>query len=72
MKNLPKFYLLACLLFLDFAVFAQPGDEEDGGNLEGGDPLPGAPINSKLIILAILGVTFAFYTYRKYRRNNLI
>jgi hypothetical protein len=45
-------------------MFAQPGDEDnnggDGGGLEGTDPAP-APINSKLVILVILGLVFAFY-----------
>lgn len=69
MKNILKFYLIAFLLISDFVVYAQPGDNDDGGGggLEGGDPQP-APINSKLIILLILGILFVFYTYRKNKR----
>lgn len=70
MKNILKFYFVTLLLLAsDFAAFAQPGDNDDGGGggLEGGDPQP-APINSKLIILLILGVLFVFYTYRKHKR----
>jgi len=62
MKNCLKFYLFSFFLLSDFALFAQPGDEDNngGGGLEGTDPAP-APINSKLVILAILGLVFAFY-----------
>lgn len=67
MKNILKFYFVTILLFAtDFAAFAQsgPGDDDGGGGLEGGDPQP-APIDSKLIVLLIVGVIFVFYTYRK-------
>lgn len=66
MKKLLKFYLLSFVLLSDFVAFAQPGDEDGGGpgGLEGGDPQP-APINGKLILLAIAGLLFVFYTYRK-------
>ena len=70
MKNLFKLYILSFVLLSDFVAFAQPGDDDDGGGggLEGGDPEP-APINSKLIVLAILGLLFVLYTYRKNRRT---
>ncbi|MDN3677963.1 hypothetical protein QWY90_11650 [Flavobacterium paronense] len=68
MKKLLKFYILAVVLFSDFVAFAQPGDEDTGGGLEGGDPQP-APINSKMILLAIAGVFFVIYTFRKNRRT---
>jgi len=50
----------------DFIMFAQPGDEDNngGGGLEGTDPAP-APINSKIIILLIIGLIFAFYKIKK-------
>ncbi len=72
MKNTLKFYFVT-LFFLaaDFVAFAQggPGDEGDGeGGVEGGDPQP-APINSKLILLAIIGILFVVYTYRKNKRT---
>ncbi len=69
MKNTLKFYFVTLLLLAsDFVAFAQPGDDDDGGGLEGGgDPQP-APIDSKLIILLVLGVLFVFYTYRKHKR----
>lgn len=70
MKKILKFYLVALLLFAsDFMAFAQggPGDDDGGGGLEGGDPQP-APINSKLILLAFLGIVYVIYTFRKNKR----
>lgn len=70
MKKLLKFYLLSFILLSDFMIFAQPGDDDGGGGggLEDVDPQP-APINSKLILLAIIGVLFAIYTFRKNRKE---
>lgn len=68
MKNTLKYYFLALFLISDFMLYAQPGDEDDGGGFEGGDPEP-APINSKLIILAIMGLIFVFYTYNKNKKT---
>ena len=67
MKKLFKFYILTLVLFSDFVAFAQPGDDDGGGGLEGTDPQP-APINSKMILLAIAGVCFVIYTFKKNRR----
>ena len=67
MKKLMKFYLLAFVLFSDFVVFAQPGD--GGGDLGGEDPVPVAPINGQLMVLAILGIAFVIYTYRKNKKT---
>ena len=60
MKKLLKFYLLSFILLSDFTVFAQaePPDE----------PEP-APLNSKIILLAIAGVCFVIYTFRKNKRT---
>lgn len=66
MKKLMKFFLLAFVLFSDFVVFAQPG--EGGGDLGGEDPVPVAPINGQLMVLAILGISFVIYTYRKNKK----
>ncbi len=66
--NLFKLYLLTFLLVSDFALFAQPGNDNGGGDLEGDDP-PAAPINTKLIWLAIIGIMFAIYTFRKNRKT---
>lgn len=64
MKKLLKFYLLSFVLLSDFLTYAQPGDDDGSGGLEGGDPEP-APINSKLMLLAIAGILFVIYTFRK-------
>lgn len=70
MKKLLKFYLLTFGLLSDVVAFAQPGADDGGGGLEGGDPLPvAAPINSKMFLLAIAGVCFAIYTFRKNKRT---
>ncbi len=65
--------LILTLLFLgsQAALFAQggPGDGGDGGGgLEGGDPAP-APINTNLIVLAIVGLVFAFYQFKKHQKE---
>lgn len=70
MKTFFKYYFLAFILFSDFVLFAQPGDNNDGGDLEDNDP-PAAPINSKLIWLGIVGVLFALYMYKKRKANFL-
>ena len=63
-KNLFKIYVVSFLLLTDFILFAQPGDNDGGGGLEGGDPVP-APIDTKLIWLCIVAILFAFYSYRR-------
>ncbi len=71
MKHFVRFYLVVFLLVSDFTLFAQPGNGlEDGGgddNIEGesGDTTPAGPINSKIILLVITAVLFAFYSYNK-------
>lgn len=67
MKNsLMKLYLLAFFLVSDFVLFAQPGQDTGDGEppLEGDDDPP-APINTKMIYLAILGIAFAYYFFSK-------
>ena len=66
MKKLFKFYLLSLFFLSDFVVFAQPG--EGGGDLGGEDPVPVAPINGQLMVLAILGIAYAIYTFRNYKK----
>lgn len=67
MKKFLKFYILTFVLFSNFAVFAQPGLDDGGGGLGGEDPVP-APIDSKLILLGIVGIAFVLYTFRKNRK----
>ncbi len=68
-------YVFIFLLASDYAVFAQPGTGGDGngsdtgdGNTEG-DADPVAPINSKIIILAIVAISFAYYYFSKRREE---
>lgn len=69
MKKLIKFYLLAFVLFSDFVVFAQgPGEDDGGGGLGGEDPVPVAPINGQLIVLALVGIAYVVYTFRNYKK----
>jgi len=70
MKNkILKFYLFAFVLFSDFKLFAQdsPGHESDEENLEDEEQAPQAPISGKLIWLALTGILFAYYIYRRNR-----
>ena len=64
MKSIYKIYILTFLLLSDFILFAQPGDDDGGGGLEG-DDAPPAPIDGKLIWLAIVSILFAFYIFNK-------
>lgn len=56
-----KWYMFAFLFLSEFIVFAAPGDDDTNGDLEGDD----TPINSKLIILAILAIVFSVYYFKK-------
>jgi hypothetical protein len=66
--SLLKWYMLAFMLVSDFVMFAQetdPADEDGDGDLET-DDTPDAPINGKLIWLAIVGIAFAYSYYAKF------
>lgn len=65
MKHLVRLYIVLFLFVSDFKLFAQPGDDDEDGDLEGGDPVP---INGKVFWLAIVGLAFAFYYFKKYKR----
>jgi hypothetical protein len=73
MKNtlLKTYSTLFCLLssFLLFAI--PPGDENDTGDLETVDA-PAAPINGKLFLLALAGIIFAYYTFKKSREKQRV
>jgi hypothetical protein len=64
MKNYFKLYLITLILVSDFKLFAQPGDDDGGGGLEGDDPLP-TPINGNLIVLAFVGIIYVFFLLKK-------
>jgi hypothetical protein len=73
MKNtLLKTYSTLFCLFSSFLLFAiPPGDENDTGDLETVDA-PAAPINGKLFVLAIAGIIFAYYTFKKSREKQAV
>ncbi len=66
-KRVLHIFLITFFILVDFVAFAQPGDDDGSGGLEGNDPPP-APINGKLIWLGIVAILFAFYSIRKYRK----
>lgn len=66
-NNLFKLYILSFILLSDFVMFAQPGDDNGDGTLEGDDPPP-VPVNGKLIWLGIVGLLFVVYTIKKNKR----
>jgi hypothetical protein len=67
-NNFFKLYLLSFVFLSDFMLFAQPGQDQPGGGLEGDDP-PTASINEKLIWFGIVGILFAFYSYKRKNSN---
>jgi hypothetical protein len=68
MNRFDKACILSFVLLSDFVMFAQPGNDDGGGGLEGGDPTP-APINTKLILLLALGLVFAFFKIKTATRK---
>lgn len=66
--TLLKIYIFSFLFMTDFASFAQPGTDDGGGGLEGDDPPP-APINTKLIFLAVFGILYAAYYFRNNKQT---
>jgi hypothetical protein len=63
-NNLSKFFILSFFLLTDFILFAQPGDDDGGGGLEGDDPVP-TPIDGKLVWLGIAAILFAYYSFKR-------
>ena len=66
-----KTFFLFSFLIVDMTLFAQaPGTDDEGGILQD-DDVPQASINGKLLWLALFGIAFAFYTYKKGRISRL-
>lgn len=63
-----KTIILGFFLLSDLVLFAQPGDDDGSGGLEGGDTPP-APIDGKLIWLGIIAILFAFYILKRKREQ---
>ncbi|MEY4875471.1 MAG: hypothetical protein RL708_620 [Bacteroidota bacterium] len=69
MKNIAlKSYVTFFCFFSNFMLFAQTGDNTGSGDLEA-DDAPVAPINGKLVFLAVAGIVFALYTFRKNQKE---
>ena len=67
MKNkILKIGMNLFFILYGFVLFAQPGNNNGDGDLEG-DDAPAAPINGKIIFLAIAGILFAYFTIRNRR-----
>jgi hypothetical protein len=63
MKNKNKILLVLALFlffFTDALLFAQPGDTDGTGNLEGADA-PAAPIDDWISLVLILGLLLGYY-----------
>lgn len=59
--NYAKFFLTVALLAMNFAVFAQLPDPNDG---DPGQDDPPAPVNTYVIYLGIAAIVFAFFQVR--------
>ena len=65
-KNLFKYYIAAFYLCSTFVMFAQPGTNDTGGNLEdtgATDTTPVAPIDDFVWVLALIGLIFVFMKF---------
>lgn len=58
-SNLLKFYATLMMAFISFISYADPL------NPPADDDPPPAPINTKLIWLAVVGIVFAFYYFNQ-------
>jgi hypothetical protein len=65
--NLLKYYIAAFYLCSTFVAFAQPGTDDTGGTLEGGDPP--APIDGYVWVLAALGLVYVFLRVRTFAQQ---
>jgi hypothetical protein len=67
-KYFNKYYNTFFLLFSNFVLFAQVGNENDTNDLENADTLA-APINDYLWVLALVGLVFVFIKLKSYSRQ---
>ncbi|WP_310558240.1 hypothetical protein [Flavobacterium sp.] len=72
MKNtIVKIGLTIVCLFSNLLLFADPGDESDTGDLEGGDAFPGAPIGDYIWVLALIVVVYAFWKLKAAQNSRI-
>lgn len=67
-KNFINLFIFSTMLLSDFIIFAQPNDDDPGGDLEDDDPAA-VPINGKLLWLALAGILFAISVYKNNRKE---
>lgn len=65
MNKILKFWIFIFILFSDFLVFADDGPGDDDGGCIECDDAPAAPINAKLIWLALVGIVFVWFLYKR-------
>lgn len=64
-NNLLKYYIAAFYLCSNVVVFAQPGNNDGSGGLEGTDPAA-APIDDYIWVLAAIGLGYVFFRMRHF------
>jgi hypothetical protein len=66
-----KIFATLFFLFVSISSFAAPGEgSDDAGGLEGGDALPGAPIDNYIIIAMAIAMLFAIYRLRSISKTS--
>jgi hypothetical protein len=73
MKKFVKMFALAFLLLSSFVMFAD-GADNDSAEAQSGDNVPEGlegSIDSNIAILALVGVSFAFYSYKKMQQQKV-
>ncbi len=64
-KKINKNILFALLFVANGMIYATPGDEDNGGDLEGTDPATSVDINHFIVLLFLVSIFYAFYSIRK-------
>ena len=69
--NLLKYYIVLAFFFSSVMLFAQdPGANDAAGTMEEtADDTTGAPIDDYVLILALVGSAFVFFTLKTYTRQ---
>jgi len=68
-NNLFKYYIVVACLCSTLVGFAQPGSNDTGGNLEGGDAP--APIDDYVWVLAIVGLILVFVKFKAMQNKKI-
>ncbi|UPQ80035.1 hypothetical protein M0M57_04165 [Flavobacterium azooxidireducens] len=71
MKNKSFYNWIVTLFILSFPISLFADDDIDPHPTDD-DPLPGAPIDTALIYLIIIGIVFAFYVVQRQKKINKI